>query len=118
MQLKAAEQRLATQATDNKKYQEQLSGEIKALQVKLEAKEVLAWETQKKHANAINDLNKLHAERQKAYVEQIETLNAKHADELVKVRKLHKEDCSKRDETHAAEISEFKKDMAARIAEL
>lgn len=65
--------------------------------MKLEAKDVLAFETQKKHAAAINDLNKLHAERQKAYVEQIETLNARHADELVKVRKLHREDCEKRD---------------------
>jgi len=60
---------LSTQATDNKSYQEKLSREIKTLQQKLDAKDVLAFETQKKHGQAINDLNKVHAERQKAYVE-------------------------------------------------
>jgi hypothetical protein len=44
-------------------YQEKLSREIKALQQKLEAKDVLAFETQKKHSQAINELNKVHAER-------------------------------------------------------
>jgi myosin heavy subunit len=84
----------------------------------LEAKDVLAFETQKKHNSAINDLNKLHAERQKAYCEQIESINARHSDELAKQRKLHKDDCERRDKTHAAEVDTLRKDFAKRQQEL
>jgi hypothetical protein len=68
--------------------------------------------------NAINALNALHADRQKAYVVMIDEKKTAHSFELETIRKQHKVDITARDKSHEAALSALKADMQKRCAEL
>lgn len=85
-----------------------MAQEISGLKRKLQEKDVAAFEASKVHQKTVNELNKLHAERQKQYLDQIEVERNQHTDELAKVRKLYREGTEKLQKELDAKNAEIK----------
>lgn len=93
-------------------YMEKQAKEISVLNKKLTEKDVQAFEANKASAKALDNLNKLHAERQKAYLDQIDAERIAHMNEQVKVRKLYREGTEKIQKELDSKIEEIKNQAA------
>jgi len=91
---------------------EKQAKEISVLNKKLTEKDVQAFEANKASAKALDNLNKLHAERQKAYLDQIDAERIAHMNEQVKVRKLYREGTEKIQKELDSKIEEIKNQAA------